>query len=112
LFVSRFDPRWIADYRDYSFVIKSGRALVLPTYKSTFERQDGLHSDMPNETIAYKDHVIMWVKDFSRTLDYLETRQDLRLDRIAFLGASWGGFMGGIVPAVEKRVRVVVLNVG
>jgi dienelactone hydrolase len=111
-FVSRFDPRWIADYRDFSFVIKSGRALVLPTYKSTFERQDGLHSDSPNESVAYKDHVIMWVKDFSRTLDYLETRQDLRPDRIAFLGASWGGFMGGIVPAVEQRVRVVVLNVG
>jgi dienelactone hydrolase len=111
-FISRFDPRWIADYRDYSFVIKSGRALVLPTYKSTFERQDGLHSDSPNESVAYKDHVIMWVKDFSRTLDYLETRQDLRPERIAFLGASWGGFMGGIVPAVEQRVRVVVLNVG
>jgi dienelactone hydrolase len=111
-FVSRFDPRWIADYRDYSFVIKSGRALVLPTYKSTFERQDGLRSDSPNESVAYKDHVIMWVKDFSRTLDYLETRQDLQPDRIAFLGASWGGFMGGIVPAVEQRVRVVVLNVG
>jgi dienelactone hydrolase len=111
-FVSRFDPRWIADYRDYSFIIKSGRALILPTYKSTFERQDGFQSDVPNESVAYKDHVIMWVKDFSRTLDYLETREDLRSDRIAFLGASWGGLMGGIVPAVEKRIRVVVLNVG
>jgi eukaryotic-like serine/threonine-protein kinase len=112
LLVSRFDPRWIADYRDYSFVIKSGRALVLPTYKSTFERQDGYQSDVPNDSVAYKDHVIMWVKDFSRTLDYLETRRDMRADRIAFLGASWGGFMGGIVPAVEKRIRAVVLNVG
>ncbi len=112
LFVSRFDPRWIADYRDYSFIIKSGRALILPTYKGTFERQDGMQSDVTNESVAYKDHVIMWVKDFSRTLDYLETRQDLRPDRIAYLGASWGGFMGGIVPAVEKRIRAVVLNVG
>jgi len=112
LLVSRFDPRWIADYRDFSFVIKGGRALVLPTYKSTFERQDGLKSDAANESVAYKEHVIMWVKDFSRTLDYLETRQDMRSDRIAFLGASWGGTMGGIVPAVEKRIRAVVLNVG
>jgi pimeloyl-ACP methyl ester carboxylesterase len=45
-------------------------------------------------------------------VDYIETREDLRSDRIAFLGASWGGLMGGIVPAVEKRIRVVVLNVG
>jgi eukaryotic-like serine/threonine-protein kinase len=112
LFVSRFDPRWISDYRDYSFVVKSGRALILPTYKSTFERQDGLQSDVTNESVAYKDHVIMWVKDFSRTVDYLETRRDMRSDRIALLGSSWGGFMGPIVAAVEPRIQAVVLNVG
>ena len=54
----------------------------------------------------------MWVKDYSRTIDYLETRKDMRADQIALLGTSWGGFMVGIIPAVEKRVRVVVLNVG
>jgi eukaryotic-like serine/threonine-protein kinase len=112
LFVSRFDTRWIDDYRDYSFILKSGRALIFPIYKSTFERQDSVRSDEPSDSVAYKDHVIMWAKDFSRTLDYLETRRDLRPDGIAYLGASWGGFLGGIIPAVEKRVRAVVLNVG
>jgi len=86
--------------------------LVLPTYKGTFERQDGTLNGNASESVAYKDHIIMWVKDFSRTVDYLETRQDLRPDRIAFLGASWGGAMGGIVLAVEKRVRIAVLNGG
>jgi hypothetical protein len=112
LFESHFDPHWIEGFRDYSFVIKSGRALILPIYKSTFERHDSVRSDLPSESVTYKEHVVMWTKDFSRTLDYLETRQDMRADRISYLGASWGGFMGGIVPAVEKRVRVVVLNVG
>lgn len=112
LFESRFDPHWMEGFRDYSFIIKSGRALVLPIYKSTFERQDAVRSDLPSDSVTYKEHVVMWTKDFSRTLDYLETRQDIRADRIAYLGVSWGGFMGGIVPAVEKRVRVVVLNVG
>jgi hypothetical protein len=109
---SHFDPRWIEGFRDYSFIIKSGRALILPIYKSTFERHDAVHSDRPNESVTYKEHVVMWTKDFSRTLDYLETRQDIRADRISYLGSSWGGFMGGIVPAVEKRIHVVVLNVG
>jgi eukaryotic-like serine/threonine-protein kinase len=112
IFESRFDPSIVNDYRDYTFLMKSGRALVIPVYKSTFERQDSVHSDLPNESVAYKDHVIMWVKDYSRTIDYLETRKDMRADRIALLGISWGGFMGGIIPAVEKRVRAVVLNVG
>ena len=33
-------------------------------------------------------------------------------DKLAFYGISWGGFMGGILPAVEKRIKVVMLNVG
>jgi len=111
-FESRFDPSIVNDYRDFTFLMKNGRALVIPVYKSTFERQDNVHSDLVNESVAYKDHVIMWVKDYSRTIDYLETRKDMRADQTAFLGTSWGGFMGGILPDVEKRVRVVVLNVG
>jgi pimeloyl-ACP methyl ester carboxylesterase len=54
----------------------------------------------------------MWVKEYSRTIDYLETRKDMQADKVAYLGWSWGGFIGGIIPAIEKRIRVVVLNVG
>jgi DNA-binding winged helix-turn-helix (wHTH) protein len=110
-FESHFDPHWIEDYRDYTFIMKSGRALILPVYKATFERQDGLHSNLPSESVVYKDHVVMWVKDVGRTIDYLQTRKDMRADRIAYLGVSWGGSLGSILPAVEKRIRVVVLNV-
>jgi len=63
-------------------------------------------------TVRYKDHVIMWVKEYSRTIDYLETERTCKQTRSHYLGWSWGGFIGGIVPAVEKRIRVVVLNVG
>jgi DNA-binding winged helix-turn-helix (wHTH) protein/pimeloyl-ACP methyl ester carboxylesterase len=111
-FESHLDPHWIEDHRDYTFIMKSGRALVLPIYKSTFERQDSLHSNLPDESVAYKDHVVMWAKDLSRTIDYLETRKDMRADQVAYLGVSWGGSLGAIMPAVEKRIRVVVLNVG
>lgn len=54
----------------------------------------------------------MWVKEYSRTIDFLETRKDMQADKVAYLGISWGGFMGGIIPAIEKRIKVVVLNVG
>ena len=54
----------------------------------------------------------MWRKDVGRTLDYLETRTDIQNDKLGYLGWSWGGFMGGIMPAIEKRIKAVVLNVG
>jgi dienelactone hydrolase len=107
---STFDPTFINGRVD--FIIKSGRALIYPIYKGTYERQDDLRSDEPDTTVRYKDHVTVWVKEFARTVDYLETRKDMQADKVAYLGWSWGGFMGGIIPAVEKRIRAVVLNVG
>jgi cephalosporin-C deacetylase-like acetyl esterase len=59
-------------------------------------------------SVRYKDHVIMWVKEYSRTIDYLETRKDMQAGKVAYLGISWGGYMGGIIPAIEKRIKVVV----
>lgn len=110
IYSRKFDPDNINGRID--FILKSGRALVWPIYKGTHERHDELKSDLQEETVFYKDHVIMWRKDIGRTLDYLETRMDIQSDKIAYLGWSWGGFMGGLIPAVEKRIKVVVLNVG
>jgi dienelactone hydrolase len=90
---------------------KGGRAILFPIYKGTYERGDELNSDIPNETNFYKEHVIMWVKDFSRSIDYLETRNDIDADKLAYFGYSWGGFMGSIIPAVEPRIKASVLLV-
>ncbi len=110
IYSKKFDPLYITNRID--FVLKSGRALIIPIYKSTHERHDELKSDLPDESVFYKDHLIMWRKDIGRTIDYLETRKDMQADKLGFLGWSWGGYMGGIMPAVEKRFKVAVLNVG
>ena len=93
------------------FIMKSGRALVLPVYKSTYERRDSLHSDYPDESNFYKEHVIAWAKDMRRTIDYLDTRSDIDTARVAYFGWSWGGYLGGLMPAVEPRFKAVVLLV-
>lgn len=93
-------------------ILRSGRAVLYPIYKSTYERGDGMESDVPNMTSGWRDHVIMWTKDASRAIDYLETRPELDRDKLAYFGYSWGAFMGGIVPAVEPRIKVCVFAVG
>jgi dienelactone hydrolase len=96
--------------RDY--IVKSGRALILPIYKGTYERSDDLKSQIPDESILFKEHVIMWGKDLGRTIDYLESRSDMLADKIGYLGFSWGARIGGIWPAVEPRLKVIVLVAG
>jgi dienelactone hydrolase len=93
------------------FYVKSGRALFYPIYKSTFERGDNVLTDIPDSSNLYKDHVIMWTKDVRRSIDYLESRKDINSQKIAYYGYSWGGYMGGIIPAVEKRIKAVILVV-
>jgi dienelactone hydrolase len=97
---------------NFDFVLKSGRAVCYPILKGTFERGDELHSDLQEESVFYKDHVVSWVKDISRSLDYLETRKDIAHDKFGYYGLSWGSAMAPLVCAVEKRFNAAVLHVG
>jgi formylglycine-generating enzyme required for sulfatase activity/predicted Ser/Thr protein kinase len=95
-----------------SFLVKSGRAVVFPVYKGTFER-----SILPlvwpaQETRANAELQGQAVKDFRRCLDYLETRTEIDSRKLAFYGMSWGGDLGGIIPAVEDRLAASVLLAG
>ena len=103
------DNYWANWFTD--FILKSGRAVLYPVYKGTFERKDG------QETITWQGHqyeewLIKWVKDFSRSIDYLQTRSDIDTGKLCYYGHSWGANLGAIIPAVENRLKASVLIVG
>jgi dienelactone hydrolase len=98
--------------RFFEWLMKSGRAVIHPVYKSTYERGDGIESDYPNPSNAFRDHAIAWSKDVSRAIDYLDTRPDIAHDRLAYAGFSWGAAMGPIYVAVEPRFKTCVFVVG
>ena len=103
-------PDVAGTFSDY--VVRSGRALLFPIYKSTFERQDDLKDDSPYATALYRDHVIAWYRDMARSIDYLETRKDIDVSKVAYLGLSWGGAMGPIMVALEHRYKAAVFVAG
>ena len=94
------------------FIVKSGRALMFPIYKSTYERRDALKDDTFDATAFWRDHVIMWSKDLGRSLDYLETRPEIDSARRAYLGFSWGALVAPIFLAVDTRFRAAILMSG
>ena len=85
------------------FIIQSGRAVVFPVLWGTYERNTGLDTTWPKATREYSNHVVQWIQDFRRTVDYLETRPDMDLDSLGFYGFSWGGWNGPIVLALDER---------
>ncbi|MHC4675421.1 MAG: protein kinase domain-containing protein, partial [Planctomycetota bacterium] len=81
LFLHQYHSRGLPD-----FLLRSGRAVLYPIYKGTYERNTGLQSNRPTRSLSYRDHVIWWSKDLSRSIDYLELRQDIDHDRVGFVG--------------------------
>ena len=94
-----------------SFLVKNGRAVLYPVYKGTFERRDDalIPIYMGDNSHAYTNFMIQLVKDFKRCIDYLETRQDIDTSKMGYYGMSWGGIMGAIIPAVEERLKTVII---
>ena len=66
-----------------------------------------LESDQSSH--QYAELAIQQVKDLRRCIDYLDTRPDIDGSKLAYYGFSSGGAFGGIIPAVEERLKVSVL---
>jgi serine/threonine protein kinase len=97
-----------------SFLVKNGRAVLYPVYKGTFERRDDALALIyeGDNSHRFTEYLIQLVKDFKRCIDYLETRQDIDTNKLAYYGMSWGGMWGTIIPAVEERLEASVLVAG
>jgi formylglycine-generating enzyme required for sulfatase activity/dienelactone hydrolase len=110
--IEKFNPSFV-ETTAADFVPKSGRALVWPTYKGTFERSSGWTPELGQARPAlYRDYLVMWSKDLSRTVDYLETRPDLDTARLAYYGFSWGGGVAPVVLALDGRFKAAILESG
>jgi len=93
----------------FDYVLKSGRAAVYPIYFRTFERNDGTTSHSASRSHEYTALTVKLVRDFMRTVDYLETRNDIDTGKLGYYGHSWGGRMGAIIPAVDDRIALNIL---
>jgi formylglycine-generating enzyme required for sulfatase activity/DNA-binding winged helix-turn-helix (wHTH) protein/dienelactone hydrolase/predicted Ser/Thr protein kinase len=108
-FDDKLDLSGVEDSLD--FLLKSGRALMVPIYKGMYERRDGLPSDLQPPAF-FRDQATAWVKDLGRSLDYLEKRKDTDAAKVAYMGYSAGAAQGLIMPTVEKRIKAAILLSG
>jgi len=92
------------------FIMRSGRALMYPIYKGSYERRSG--AVRPESANAWRGVFISSSMDLGRSLDYLETRADIDRTRLAYYGLSFGGILGPLLTAVDGRFRAAVLEGG
>jgi len=110
-----FKTLWAIDLQLIQYLLRSGRAVIVPHYKYTLERAPtpidvtSLPTSQPN---MFREIGLQWSKDLGRSIDYLETRPEINIGKLAFLGLSFGALTGPRLVAVESRIKAAVLMVG
>ena len=85
---------------------------MFPVLKGSYERKDReqFNLSLPQETILYKNYLIAWIQDVSRSLDYIQTRNDIAHKKLGFFSFSWGSIIAPVICALEKRIHVAVFH--
>ena len=98
-----------ATHIPYEFVVRSGRAAIIPVYSGSLERGP---SPMILPAGQERERALKWSMDLGRSLDYLETRPDIDISRLAYYGISLGAGYGPRLIAVDRRFKTAILASG
>ncbi|TXS96201.1 SUMF1/EgtB/PvdO family nonheme iron enzyme [Parahaliea maris] len=86
--------------------LRTGRAVAFPVYQGTFERNRA----RPSGPLALREQLVQQVQDIRRTLDYLETRDDIDSDHVALHAISYGAARAPYALAVEERFTTAMIQ--
>lgn len=93
------------------YLLRGGRAVLIPIWKGSYERQDGFHPFESDRTV-YRDHVIQWIVEMRQSVDYLESRKDIDASKIGYQGISFGSIWAPLFLALEPRLETGILLLG
>jgi formylglycine-generating enzyme required for sulfatase activity len=91
-------------------LIKSGRILVQPVFKGSFERFDGFLA-LTGERYqqAFRQHMHHWHQELGQLVDYLAARPDVDGEKLGYYGSSFGAAAALPLLALEPRFKTAVL---
>jgi dienelactone hydrolase len=107
---SRYEDRDVP--HNFEFIIRSGRALIAPAYSGTLERGPSAYYHRSGEPQRWQEMNLKWSKDLGRSIDYLETRRDIDIGKLAYFGVSLGAATAVRLVAVEPRFKAAILLSG
>jgi hypothetical protein len=101
--VARSAERWLAP------LVRSGRAIFSVVMKGMTEREWGPGYEPPDpNSVRFRDEMVRQATEMRLGLDYLQTRRDIDMDRLAYVGLSWGAGSHLVYAAVDDRFDAVI----
>jgi serine/threonine protein kinase/class 3 adenylate cyclase len=98
--------------QQYNYLVQTGRAIVFPICSNTYDRGNGTGLAMFQNTRNRARIIKEWINDFGRTIDYLETRDDLDTNNLTYLGISMGTMFGPVLNVNEPRFKIALYVAG
>ncbi len=93
----------LSDIQFFDYIVKSGRAVMYPVYKETYERKAAGAVPWTLEVATEQ------FKDLSRSVDYLATRSDIDTKKLAYVGVSMGSAEGvDYATLLQNKLRTVI----
>ena len=102
----------IMPWETYEFIPRSGRALIRPVFSGLYDRGDGKTMARLNDPDERVELYIEWARDVGRTIDYLESREDIDTRGLTYIGFSLGASLAPLFLGLEERLEVAVLTSG
>lgn len=101
-------------YGDFlAFVPKSGRVLIIPHYRGLWENSDGSTQDRLLTPATAPTLIREWTQDYGRALQYVQSREDMNNEQVAYMGLSLGTVIGNfIVPYTQESLSCAVFIAG
>ncbi len=100
------DSQTLGDMKFFDYILQSGRAVLYPVYQGTYERRVKVVFPGTSQDLGY---MTQRYKDLARSIDYLETRNDIDRSKLAYLGVSMGAAEGVIYTALaQDRLKAMV----
>ena len=98
--------------KEYNYLLMEGYAIIFPVYYSTYNRKKTLKTWWANESDTYKSTMIKIGKDFKRSIDFIESKDEFDINNLSYIGYSWGSIMSNILLAIDNRVKSAFICAG
>lgn len=91
-------------------LIRRGRAVFVVVMKGMVGRENPPdYEPPPFSSVAFRDRMVLHATEMRLGIDYLETRDDIAIEDMAYVGLSFGAGSRLAFAAVDPRFRAVVL---
>jgi dienelactone hydrolase len=89
--------------------IRAGRAVFAPVLYGMVERPLPPGEGFPaSNTVEFRNLMVQHATELRLGVDYLESRGDIDMDRLAYVGQSFGAGSRSVFAAVDDRWRAVI----